>query len=161
MSISGIELKGILAQTVNISDDALIVDLSDGRTITAPLAWFPRLTTVRRPSGTTGDWSLGVRGFTGRTRMRTSASRVFSPDADLARARNHSNAGSTPGHQHGNTPFSSLATNWSISGGKVFLIIAEIVSQLRTRGVIRDDLKVSASLSSPPAGLTCHTQFTN
>jgi hypothetical protein len=25
------------------SDDALIVDLADGRTITVPLAWFPRL----------------------------------------------------------------------------------------------------------------------
>jgi len=28
---------------VTASDEALIVDLSDGRTITVPLAWFPRL----------------------------------------------------------------------------------------------------------------------
>lgn len=31
------------ARTVKITRDRLRVDLSDGRTITAPLAWFPRL----------------------------------------------------------------------------------------------------------------------
>lgn len=31
------------AQNVNVTDDALIVDLSDGRTVSVPLAWFPRL----------------------------------------------------------------------------------------------------------------------
>ena len=30
-------------QNVHMTDDALIVDLSDGRTVTVPLAWFPRL----------------------------------------------------------------------------------------------------------------------
>jgi hypothetical protein len=43
MSISGIELKEALAQSVSVSDDALVADLEDGRTITVPLAWFPRL----------------------------------------------------------------------------------------------------------------------
>lgn len=28
---------------VKIGDDSLVVDLTDGRTISAPLAWFPRL----------------------------------------------------------------------------------------------------------------------
>jgi hypothetical protein len=28
---------------VNVTDDELIMHLDDGRTITAPLAWFPRL----------------------------------------------------------------------------------------------------------------------
>ena len=32
-----------MAQSLSVSDDALIVDLADGRTITVPLAWFPRL----------------------------------------------------------------------------------------------------------------------
>jgi len=32
-----------MAQGLSVSDDALVVDLADGRTITAPLAWFPRL----------------------------------------------------------------------------------------------------------------------
>ncbi len=31
------------AQGVNVTDDSLIVDLSDGRTVSVPLAWFPRL----------------------------------------------------------------------------------------------------------------------
>lgn len=32
-----------MAQGLSVSDDALVVDLADGRTITAPLPWFPRL----------------------------------------------------------------------------------------------------------------------
>jgi hypothetical protein len=43
MSTSGTELKETAAQAVRVSDDSLIVDLVDGRTITAPLTWFPRL----------------------------------------------------------------------------------------------------------------------
>ncbi len=31
------------AQKVAVTDDALAVDLSDGRSISVPLAWFPRL----------------------------------------------------------------------------------------------------------------------
>jgi hypothetical protein len=31
------------ATSVAITDDSLIVDLRDGRTITVPLTWFPRL----------------------------------------------------------------------------------------------------------------------
>ena len=43
MSTSGTELGEALAQSVGVSDDALVVDLVDGRTITVPVAWFPRL----------------------------------------------------------------------------------------------------------------------
>ena len=43
MSTSGTEIKEALAQTLSLTDDALTVDLADGRTITVPLAWFPRL----------------------------------------------------------------------------------------------------------------------
>src|ERR1700726_2935721 len=43
MSISGTELREPLAENVSVSDDALVADLTDGRTITVPLAWFPRL----------------------------------------------------------------------------------------------------------------------
>lgn len=32
-----------LAQTVRVTADELIVGLADGRTISVPLAWFPRL----------------------------------------------------------------------------------------------------------------------
>ena len=43
MTISKLKLAEAVAQEVRISDDALVVDLLDGRTISAPLAWFPRL----------------------------------------------------------------------------------------------------------------------
>ncbi|MGA3189690.1 MAG: DUF2442 domain-containing protein, partial [Bryobacteraceae bacterium] len=43
MSTSGAELSEALAQSVRLSDDALVAELADGRTITVPLAWFPRL----------------------------------------------------------------------------------------------------------------------
>jgi Protein of unknown function (DUF2442) len=33
----------IRATSVRVSDDALVADLSDGRTVLAPLAWYPRL----------------------------------------------------------------------------------------------------------------------
>jgi hypothetical protein len=43
MSISAIEIEVPLAQKVTVTDDTLSVDLSDGRSISVPLAWFPRL----------------------------------------------------------------------------------------------------------------------
>jgi hypothetical protein len=43
MSTSGIELRAVAAQSVTVGDDALVAHLADGRTITVPLAWFPRL----------------------------------------------------------------------------------------------------------------------
>ncbi len=43
MTTLAIELRMVSAQTVNVTDEALIVDLSDGRTVSVPLAWFPRL----------------------------------------------------------------------------------------------------------------------
>jgi Protein of unknown function (DUF2442) len=33
----------IRASSARVTDDALIVDLTDGRTVSAPLAWYPRL----------------------------------------------------------------------------------------------------------------------
>jgi len=43
MSTSETELREALAQSIQVNDDALTVDLVDGRTVTVPLAWFPRL----------------------------------------------------------------------------------------------------------------------
>ena len=43
MSTSTVEPPSLTAQDVRFSDDDFTVDLSDGRTITIPLAWFPRL----------------------------------------------------------------------------------------------------------------------
>src|SRR4051794_7102721 len=43
MSSSRTEVNQPLAHSVSVTDEALVVDLEDGRTITTPLAWFPRL----------------------------------------------------------------------------------------------------------------------
>jgi hypothetical protein len=43
MSISTVEIEIPSALTVAVTQDTLSVELSDGRTISAPLAWFPRL----------------------------------------------------------------------------------------------------------------------
>jgi hypothetical protein len=43
MSSSPIDLPPPLAQGVRLAGDALIVELDDGRTLTVPLKWYPRL----------------------------------------------------------------------------------------------------------------------
>ena len=43
MTTLATEFRRVSAQAVTVTDDALIVDLSDGRTVSVPLAWFPRL----------------------------------------------------------------------------------------------------------------------
>ena len=43
MNISAHEIAVPNARSVTITEDTLSVDLNDGRTISVPLAWFPRL----------------------------------------------------------------------------------------------------------------------
>jgi len=43
MSISTVEIEVPLARKVKVTEDGLSVDLSDGRSICVPLAWYPRL----------------------------------------------------------------------------------------------------------------------
>ncbi|MBI4522512.1 MAG: DUF2442 domain-containing protein [Deltaproteobacteria bacterium] len=56
MSISEVEITVPAAQSVRITDDTLSVELSDGRTISVPLAWFPRLLHATR--GERNNWRL-------------------------------------------------------------------------------------------------------
>lgn len=53
MSSSAPEIRAAAAQSVAVTEDALIVELVDGRTVSVPLAWYPRLlhgTTEERSS---------------------------------------------------------------------------------------------------------------
>ena len=43
MSISTVEMGVPMALGVTVTKDAICVDLTDGRTISVPLAWYPRL----------------------------------------------------------------------------------------------------------------------
>ena len=46
---------------VSFTDDALSVDLEDGRTITVPLAWYPRL--LHATPEQRADWQIAGGGF--------------------------------------------------------------------------------------------------
>ena len=46
---------------VHITDDALIVDLADGRTVSVPLAWYPRLLHATAPQR--NHWQIAGAGF--------------------------------------------------------------------------------------------------
>jgi len=43
MSTLTVEMRIATAQYVTVTEDALIVELADGRTVSVPLAWYPRL----------------------------------------------------------------------------------------------------------------------
>ena len=43
MNTLAVEIKVPEALNVSLTDDTLSVDLSDGRSISVPIAWFPRL----------------------------------------------------------------------------------------------------------------------
>jgi len=43
MTTLATELRMASIQNVTVTEDSLTVDLSDGRTVSVPLAWFPRL----------------------------------------------------------------------------------------------------------------------
>ena len=60
MSISVNEIEVPMAENVTITEDTLSVDLSDGRTISVPLAWFPRL--LESTPDERNNWRLIGRG---------------------------------------------------------------------------------------------------
>ncbi len=43
MSSSTVDSTSVQAMQVQVTDDTLSVELSDGRVVSAPLAWYPRL----------------------------------------------------------------------------------------------------------------------
>jgi len=61
MRISTVEAEVPVAEHVTVTEDTLSVDLSDGRTISVPLAWFPRLLQGTRKER--GNWRLIGKGY--------------------------------------------------------------------------------------------------
>ena len=43
MTSSAVDTRNVTVQSVSTTDDTLTAELSDGRTISVPLAWYPRL----------------------------------------------------------------------------------------------------------------------
>lgn len=60
MPISAIEMTTPLAVDVHVSADTISVDLSDGRTISVPLTWYPRL--LNGSASERKNWRLIGRG---------------------------------------------------------------------------------------------------
>ena len=60
MSSLQIEVQPIEAQQVTVTDDSLVVDLVDGRSVSVPLAWYPRL--VHATAEERAKWRLIGRG---------------------------------------------------------------------------------------------------
>jgi hypothetical protein len=60
MSTSPSESRSALAQQVTVTDDALVVDLVDGRTVSVPLPWYPRL--AHATAAERANWRLIGRG---------------------------------------------------------------------------------------------------
>ena len=52
---------GEAVQDVRVSEDALTVDLLDGRTISVPLAWYPRL--LHATPAQRANWRVSGGGF--------------------------------------------------------------------------------------------------
>jgi hypothetical protein len=49
-----------LALQVTVTDDAVVVDLADGRTLAVPIAWYPRLAHATPPER--ANWRVTGRG---------------------------------------------------------------------------------------------------
>ena len=60
MNSSTAEIAAVKAQNIVVSDEALTVDLEDGRTISVPLGWYPRL--VDGTSEERSHWKLLANG---------------------------------------------------------------------------------------------------
>ncbi len=60
MTTSATETTMPLAIGIAVTDDTLTVDLSDGRTMSVPLAWYPRL--LHASSEERANWKLIARG---------------------------------------------------------------------------------------------------
>ena len=56
MNISTVEVRVPDAEDVTVTEDTLTAELSDGRTISVPLAWYPRL--VHATEEERGNWRL-------------------------------------------------------------------------------------------------------
>ena len=60
MTSSPVDVGQALAQDVKVTTDTLIVDLTDGRTLSVPVSWYPRL--AHGTPAEQAEWELVGRG---------------------------------------------------------------------------------------------------
>ena len=63
MSISTDKSNEVLTTNLHFTDDSLTVDLADGRTITVPLSWYPRLVHATKKERENWETVLNGEGF--------------------------------------------------------------------------------------------------
>ena len=63
MSISIDKRDEVLATNLHFTDESLIVDLADGRTVTVPLSWYPRLVHATKQERENWEMLLDGEGF--------------------------------------------------------------------------------------------------
>lgn len=61
MRISTVKAEVPVVEDVKVTEDTLSVDLSDGRTISVPLAWYPRL--MHGTKKERNNWRLIGKGY--------------------------------------------------------------------------------------------------
>src|SRR6266478_10069067 len=93
MRTSRVKAGAPSAVRARIADDAVVIDLSDGRTVTAPLAWYPRL--LHGTARERRHWRLigGGEGVHWPDLDEISASRAFLRDDHQLRAKYRSKSG--------------------------------------------------------------------
>ena len=96
-----IETRAAAVQNVAVTDDSLMVDLVDGRTVSVPLAWYPRLLHGRPEER--ANWRLMGQGegIIGPISMKTSAQRTFCSGNRRVRVNGHSAVGCNRGLRRG------------------------------------------------------------
>lgn len=63
MSISIDKRDEVLARDLHFTDESMIVELADGRTITVPLSWYPRLVHATKKERENWETVLDGEGF--------------------------------------------------------------------------------------------------
>jgi hypothetical protein len=63
MNSSAVEIDSAIANHVAVTKDALAVELSDGRTVTVPIGWYPRLSHATAHERKAWQLTAGGRGI--------------------------------------------------------------------------------------------------
>jgi hypothetical protein len=93
------------AVAVSVTDDSLVVDLVDGRTVSVPLGWYPRLAHGRLRNARTFASSVEEKAFTGRGSTRTSALTTYWPVALRVSRSSRYSGGFATGNVSASAPF--------------------------------------------------------
>ena len=109
MHVSTTEVNVPDAMSIQVTDDALIAELSDGRSISVPLCWYPRLAHATPEERDNWEPIGTARASIGLTWTKTSASRDSWPAGSPAKA----NAPSSGGWRPSRLAFRRISTKYA------------------------------------------------